>query len=73
MPHARHGGIAACSCAAAASKLVGNGLEYEQIGQTQVTICALATFGIVPCGLPPRGRGDEVALREGAYAEACVP
>ena len=68
MPHARHGGNGVCAFAVVGSKLVGSGFENEHIGHIQVTLCGHWLLAVELCparGLPPRGRGEAVALREG--------
>ena len=65
MPHALHGCNGVFAFALVRSKLGGRMFEKEQMGHTQVTDGL--TLLIAPClGLPLRGKGDAVALREGS-------
>ena len=65
IPHAKHGGRGVFDFAVEASKLFGNGLEYEHIGHTQVVVCGRRLLDVGGKGEPVRGAGDEVPLREG--------
>ena len=65
MPHAKHGGRCEFAFAVDASKLLGNGLENEHIGHTQVVVWGRGLFDVGIEGELVRGAGDEVLLREG--------
>ena len=66
IPQVEQGGSGVCALAVEASKLEGNALENEQIGQIHVAL--LGFVGLGECGaveyeLPERGKEDAVGLK----------
>lgn len=64
-----------CAFAVDASKLGGNALENEQIGQIHVALLGLDGLGDcnpVESGLPARGKEDAVGLSVPMYGDLLV-